>query len=138
MPKHAEYQQIPQDAADEEDLDDEQDVGDVSGPSQRRLPLTTTRPLSGSESSFRKGRSGKIDLTTLDIAFKRWTTEITQRVRRKKKDAAAPTKQDIVFSVFQPVPKTEPGFPFVSSPLHLPLINNWELMCGGGVGEDVG
>ncbi|KAG8930968.1 phosphatidyl inositol kinase, partial [Tulasnella sp. 408] len=52
---------------------------------------------------------GKIDLSSLDNAFKRWTQEITQKVRRKKKAVESEAPKEIVFSVFQRVsPKEGP------------------------------
>ncbi|KAG8920936.1 phosphatidyl inositol kinase [Tulasnella sp. 417] len=53
---------------------------------------------------------GKIDLSSLDTAFKRWTQEITQKVRRKKKTLESEGPKEIVFSVFQRVPPNE-GLP---------------------------
>lgn len=50
---------------------------------------------------------GKIDLSSLDNAFKRWTQEITQKVRRKKKAVESEAPKEIVFSVFQRVPPKE-------------------------------
>ena len=45
-----------------------------------------------SDSSPRRPRTrrpSKIDLRSVDNAFKRWTTEITQKVRRKKRSIAS-------------------------------------------------
>ncbi|KIO28478.1 hypothetical protein M407DRAFT_22368 [Tulasnella calospora MUT 4182] len=49
----------------------------------------------------------KIDLSSLDTAFKRWTQEITQKVRRKKKTLESEAPKEIVFSVFQRVSPRE-------------------------------
>ncbi|KAJ8514452.1 hypothetical protein ONZ45_g8016 [Pleurotus djamor] len=61
----------------------------------------------------RPGRSGSIDLTKLDNAFKRWTESIAQKVKRKKK-APDHSKKEIWRTVFDP-----PHAPTVSL---LPLV----------------
>ncbi|KAG8963019.1 phosphatidyl inositol kinase [Tulasnella sp. 419] len=105
MPKRSEYVQIPQsEDIYEEQEDEEDDVGLGSGSS---LPAPTSPTAStGQRLKSPKFRTGKIDLGTLDVAFKRWTNEITKRVKRKKRLEVMSQRKDIVFSVFQHTPST--------------------------------
>ncbi|KAG8907962.1 phosphatidyl inositol kinase [Tulasnella sp. 403] len=118
MARH-EYIQIPQS---EDVQDDEDDIGESPSAVHLRLPSasSSTSTAGGSSSASSRptrparGRPGKIDLRSLDNAFKRWTMEITQKVMRKKKKMESEAKKEIVFSVFQRVsPPSTPSELFV-------------------------
>lgn len=123
MPKRSDYVQIPQqdeaqDGELEEGRDSEEDNQIGESPSAVHMRVSSSssasraaagpgRSVSASPSSRRPTKSAKtpakIDLRSLDNAFKRWTQEITQKVRRKKKTMDAEARKEIVYSVFQRV-----------------------------------
>lgn len=93
------YQPIAQSV---DEADHEADVGEAS----------SSRPLTSTRGSLRRpSRSGSIDLTKLDNAFKRWTESIAQKVKRKKK-ISTHARKAIWHSVFEPsvvIPQTSVG-----------------------------
>ena len=112
MARTSDYVRIPQ----QEDEDDSEDdagespsalrLGDPNASSSSRSAIVRSRSADTRSSRTSSGpqRSSKIDLRSLDTAFKRWTQEITQKVRRKKKTQAIEGRKEIIFSVFQPLP----------------------------------
>ncbi|KAL5528252.1 LSB6 [Sanghuangporus sanghuang] len=92
MPNRAEYQPLSQSADGEgEELD-----GNAAGPSG--LSASNRRSTGVRPSS----RPGPIDLKKLDVAFKRWTESIAQKVKGKKKVEPSDSRKEILRSVFEP------------------------------------
>ncbi|KAG9015617.1 phosphatidyl inositol kinase [Tulasnella sp. 427] len=106
------YVRLPQ-QEDGPATDSEDEAGESPSAHHMRSYSTGSTTATSSTSRPRHQRTtsrssiGKIDLSSLDNAFKRWTQEITQKVRRKRKIQASEVPKEIVFSVFQRVPPTE-------------------------------
>ncbi|KAG8883072.1 phosphatidyl inositol kinase [Tulasnella sp. 332] len=129
MPKRSDYVQIPQqdDAQDGEfeeghGSEDDNQIGESPSAVHMRVPSSSSASraaagpsTSDNTSSRRPSKNakppGKIDLRSLDNAFKRWTQEITQKVRRKKKTMDAEARKEIVYSVFQRVLPSQSSVP---------------------------
>ncbi|KAG8946902.1 phosphatidyl inositol kinase [Tulasnella sp. 424] len=113
------YVRIPQ-QEDDPATDSEDEAGESPSAHHMRSYSTGSATVPSSSSRPRHQRTtsrssiGKIDLRSLDTAFKRWTQEITQKVRRKKKTLESESPKEIVFSVFQRVPPKE-GLPLASA-----------------------
>lgn len=129
MPKHSDYIRIPQQedrdgiedggGRDSLEEDDDNEIGESSSAIHMRSPSASSasQAVAGpsgnggpKQPSYRRPTKaprrisgGKIDLSSLDNAFKRWTQEISQKVRRKKKTLDEETRKEIVYSVFQRV-----------------------------------
>ncbi|EJD03291.1 uncharacterized protein FOMMEDRAFT_156678 [Fomitiporia mediterranea MF3/22] len=95
MPNRADYQPLSQSADDDVE---QQQSGSTSGAG----PSSTTPVSRGSKGLRRKGRPGPIDLKKLDVAFKRWTESIAQKVKGKKKVQSDDSRKEILRSVFEP------------------------------------
>ncbi|KAI5120977.1 hypothetical protein M0805_006649 [Coniferiporia weirii] len=91
MPSRSDYQPLSQ------SVDDDFDEVGASG--LGASAATTSRGMG----SLRRGsRPGPIDLSKLDAAFKRWTENIAQKVKGKKKVESDDSRKEILRSVFDP------------------------------------
>ncbi|KAG9002919.1 phosphatidyl inositol kinase [Tulasnella sp. JGI-2019a] len=134
MPKRSDYVQIPQQDDHEGELgetggpeEDDNEIGESPSAVHMRVPsassasrVSVAGPSANTSVNSRRPSKtpktpGKIDLRSLDNAFKRWTQEITHKVRRKKKTMDAEARKEIVFSVFQRVISSPSPSPSSSS-----------------------
>lgn len=100
VPNRSEYQPISQSA---DDL-----IGDLSNNDSGLLPTS-----SRSRNKRRLARPGTIDLRNLDVAFKRWTESIAQKVKGKKKKGYDDSRKEILRSVFDPQIHVQPTPPSI-------------------------
>ncbi|KAK7057197.1 phosphatidylinositol 3 and 4-kinase-domain-containing protein [Favolaschia claudopus] len=90
MPDRSGYQ--PLSSSDPQDNDNE--------------PIPQSPPTPRSRGRPRRPRMASIDLSSIDSAFKQWTSAISSRLRLQKKAKAGPSRKKIWRSVFEPA-----GFP---------------------------
>ncbi|KAF8492299.1 phosphatidylinositol 3 and 4-kinase-domain-containing protein [Gautieria morchelliformis] len=85
--KRSDYQRLAQ------SVEDDLEQGDVG--------LHQSQPTSPTSAVGTLGRRPQIDLRTIDTAFKKWTENIAQKVKRKKKTSKV-EKREIMHTVFGP------------------------------------
>ncbi|KAH8119500.1 phosphatidylinositol 3 and 4-kinase-domain-containing protein [Phellopilus nigrolimitatus] len=91
MPNRSQYQPLAQSVED--------DVERAGANGAEPSPASSSRRSRGLR---RASRPGPIDLSKLDAAFKRWTENIAQKVKGKKKVELDDSRKEIMRSVFDP------------------------------------